>query len=249
MGGARGLHGRSWWRTRFIAATAARCGAPSPRLLHRSSEAGRPRARSGGGSPRRAAVGRTRGCWRSARCRPWALSARLPARRAGRLTERGSAPTGRCARSTSITCRRWVASGPRPTWFAPSWKPSRSRVCSAWPGGRAPGLRLSRAQRAGGGSGFASSRRGLVADRFILLGGPVGDHRQTLHVVEAADEREVRRRVAEDPWAHARLLEVGSIRPWALWLEGQRRAASPRRPGPGAPGPASRSPSGRAGRP
>lgn len=60
---------------------------------------------------------------------------------------------------------------------------------------------------------------GLVEDGFILLGGPVGEHRQTLHVVEAADEREVRRRVAEDPWAHGGLLKVGSIQPWALWLD------------------------------
>jgi uncharacterized protein YciI len=60
---------------------------------------------------------------------------------------------------------------------------------------------------------------GLVEDGLIVLGGPVGDHRQTLHVVEAADEQEVRRRLAEDPWAHAGLLEIGSIRPWALWLD------------------------------
>jgi uncharacterized protein YciI len=59
----------------------------------------------------------------------------------------------------------------------------------------------------------------LVADGFILLGGPVGDGQQTLHVVEARDENEVRRRLAEDPWARARLLEVGSIRSWTLWLD------------------------------
>jgi uncharacterized protein YciI len=59
----------------------------------------------------------------------------------------------------------------------------------------------------------------LVADGFILLGGPVGDGQQTLHVVEARDENEVRRRLAQDPWARAGLLEVGSIRPWALWLD------------------------------
>ncbi|MGH2856294.1 MAG: YciI family protein [Solirubrobacteraceae bacterium] len=60
---------------------------------------------------------------------------------------------------------------------------------------------------------------GLVDDGFILLGGPVGDQRQTLHVIEAADEDEVRSRVAQDPWARDGLLEVGSIRPWALWLD------------------------------
>jgi uncharacterized protein YciI len=60
---------------------------------------------------------------------------------------------------------------------------------------------------------------GLVADGFILLGGPVGDGQQTLHVVDAHDDDEVRRRLAEDPWARTGLLDVGSIRPWALWLD------------------------------
>ena len=60
---------------------------------------------------------------------------------------------------------------------------------------------------------------GLVADGFILVGGPIGDGQQTLHVVEAHNEDEVRRRLGEDPWASAGLLEVGSIQPWALWLD------------------------------
>jgi uncharacterized protein YciI len=59
----------------------------------------------------------------------------------------------------------------------------------------------------------------LVADGFILLGGPVGDGQQTLHVVEAANEEQVRRRLALDPWARDGLLEVGSIQPWDLWLD------------------------------
>ena len=59
----------------------------------------------------------------------------------------------------------------------------------------------------------------LVEDGFILLGGPIGDHRRTLHVVEADDEDAVRRRLAEDPRARAGLLEVGSVQPWALWLD------------------------------
>jgi uncharacterized protein YciI len=65
---------------------------------------------------------------------------------------------------------------------------------------------------------------GLVEDGFLLIGGPVGDYRQTLHAIEASDADEVKRRVAGDPWVHAGLLEVGSIQPWSLWLDG--RAAS-----------------------
>jgi hypothetical protein len=60
---------------------------------------------------------------------------------------------------------------------------------------------------------------GLVADGFILLGGPIGNGQETLHVVEADDEDEVRLRLAADPWARDNLLEVGSLRPWTLWLD------------------------------
>lgn len=59
----------------------------------------------------------------------------------------------------------------------------------------------------------------LVGDGFVILGGPVGDGEQTLHVVEAADENEVRTRLAGDPWASAGLLQIGTIERWALWLD------------------------------
>jgi uncharacterized protein YciI len=62
---------------------------------------------------------------------------------------------------------------------------------------------------------------GLVDEGFIILGGPVGDGDQTLHVVEAADETEVRARFAADPWASAGLLHIGTIERWALWLDGR----------------------------
>ena len=62
---------------------------------------------------------------------------------------------------------------------------------------------------------------GLVDDGFVILGGPVGDGTQTLHAVEAADEDEIRTRLALDPWASAGLLRVGPIEPWAFWLDGR----------------------------
>jgi len=67
---------------------------------------------------------------------------------------------------------------------------------------------------------------GLVDDGFIILGGPVGAGEETLHVVEAADEKEIRARLAADPWAQAGLLRVGRIEPWALWLD-SRLAGGP----------------------
>ena len=60
---------------------------------------------------------------------------------------------------------------------------------------------------------------GLVADGTIILGGPLSSGDRTLHVVEAADESAVRARLAADPWAAAGLLRVGSLEPWALWLD------------------------------
>jgi hypothetical protein len=62
---------------------------------------------------------------------------------------------------------------------------------------------------------------GLVDDGFIIVGGPVGRGEQTLHVVEAADEAEIRVRLGGDPWASAGLLEIGTIEPWSLWLDGR----------------------------
>jgi uncharacterized protein YciI len=62
----------------------------------------------------------------------------------------------------------------------------------------------------------------LVDDGFIILGGPAGEGDppdETLHAVEAADEDEIRARLAQDPWARAGLLRVSTIEPWALWLD------------------------------
>jgi len=62
---------------------------------------------------------------------------------------------------------------------------------------------------------------GLVDDGFLIVGGPLGNGERTLHLMVAAGEDEIRARLAEDPWAAAGLLEVGSIEPWALWLDGR----------------------------
>ena len=83
----------------------------------------------------------------------------------------------------------------------PGWDPSRQiRDQEAW-------------------NEHAAFMDALVDDGFVILGGPVGDGEQTLHVVEAADENAVQERLADDPWAGAGLLQVGTIEPWALWLD------------------------------
>jgi uncharacterized protein YciI len=70
----------------------------------------------------------------------------------------------------------------------------------------------------------------LVDDGFIILGGPAGEGDppdETLHAVEAADEDEIRARLARDPWARAGLLRVGTIEPWALWLDSRPGKSAP----------------------
>jgi uncharacterized protein YciI len=61
----------------------------------------------------------------------------------------------------------------------------------------------------------------LVDDGFVVLGGPIGDGKQTMLIVEATDEREIRARLGEDPWAPMGLLQIGSLQPWTIWLDGR----------------------------
>jgi uncharacterized protein YciI len=85
----------------------------------------------------------------------------------------------------------------------PRWDPDRPiREQQAWPE-------------------HAAFMDGLVADGVIILGGPLSRGDRTLHVVEARDEETVRARLAEDPWAAMGLVRVGSLEPWALWLDGR----------------------------
>jgi hypothetical protein len=59
---------------------------------------------------------------------------------------------------------------------------------------------------------------GLVDDGFVLLGGPVGDGMRFLHIVHALSEREVKDRLAEDPWTPTERLRTASIEPWEILL-------------------------------
>jgi hypothetical protein len=52
----------------------------------------------------------------------------------------------------------------------------------------------------------------------VLLGGPVGDGTRFLHIVRAQSEREVKDRLAEDPWTPTERLRTASIEPWEILL-------------------------------
>jgi uncharacterized protein YciI len=88
-----------------------------------------------------------------------------------------------------------------------------------------------------GWDAHAAFMDGLVDAGFIILGGPVGEGGQTLHAVEATDENEVRARLARDPWASAGLLRIGTIEPWAFWLDGRPGALAPPSGSTAVPGP------------
>jgi hypothetical protein len=62
----------------------------------------------------------------------------------------------------------------------------------------------------------------LVDDGFIILGGPLADEVRVAHVVEAESESEVRSTWARDPWSGTHL-EVDSIDPWTIRLDGRGR--------------------------
>jgi uncharacterized protein YciI len=67
----------------------------------------------------------------------------------------------------------------------------------------------------------ASFMDGLVAEGFIVLGGPLADGERVLLAVRAPDEDTVRARLAADPWNQRGLLVTGSVDPWTILLDGR----------------------------
>jgi uncharacterized protein YciI len=120
----------------------------------------------------------------------------------------GTAITRRPGRQVTVVAARYAA--PVGNFavtlvHAPGWDPSRPiRSQDGW-------------------DEHAAFMDGLVADGFLIVGGPLGNGERTLHLVQASGEDEIRARLAEDPWASAGLLRVGAIEPWALWLDGRAR--------------------------
>jgi len=87
-------------------------------------------------------------------------------------------------------------------------------------GGAAWDGRRGRRQQAGWDE-HAAFMDALVDERFVILGGPVGDGERVLLLVEVAAERDVLARLAADPWARSRVLRIGTVQPWDLWLDGR----------------------------
>ena len=62
----------------------------------------------------------------------------------------------------------------------------------------------------------------LVADGFIVLGGPLAGEREILHAISADSEETVRERLAQDNWHRSGMLTITSIEPWTVLLDGRR---------------------------
>ncbi len=58
----------------------------------------------------------------------------------------------------------------------------------------------------------------LTAEGFVVLGGPLGDGKQFLLIINAENEAAIEARLAEDPWVPMRLLRIARIEPWQILL-------------------------------
>ncbi len=64
----------------------------------------------------------------------------------------------------------------------------------------------------------ASFMNELVAEGFVVLGGPLDDEASTLLIIDAPDEAAVRARLAGDPWSAMGVLEVTTVVGWEILL-------------------------------
>ena len=58
----------------------------------------------------------------------------------------------------------------------------------------------------------------LVADGFILMGGPLVDEGGSMLIVNAEDEVEVREKLKSDPWMKHGVLKLQSVKRWEIFI-------------------------------
>src|ERR1700747_57111 len=59
----------------------------------------------------------------------------------------------------------------------------------------------------------------LVAEGFILMGGPFPDDGGSLLIFNADDENEVRERLKDDPWSKHGILKLESVKRWQIFID------------------------------
>jgi uncharacterized protein YciI len=62
----------------------------------------------------------------------------------------------------------------------------------------------------------------LVADGFILMGGPLVDEGGSLLIVNADDENEVREKLKNDPWREHGILKLESVKRWQIFIDARK---------------------------
>ena len=72
----------------------------------------------------------------------------------------------------------------------------------------------------------AGFMNGLADQGVVLFAGPLAGTEagrlRALVIMDAADEDEIRRHLADDPWEHANRVVTTSIEPWTLFVGAER---------------------------
>jgi len=70
----------------------------------------------------------------------------------------------------------------------------------------------------------------LADEGFVLFAGPLAgserDRVRALLILNAENEAEIQRRLADDPWASSQQLQITSIEPWNIFVGAQRLASA-----------------------
>lgn len=75
-------------------------------------------------------------------------------------------------------------------------------------------------------SAHATYMDDLVAEGFVVLGGPLDDALRVVLAIESPSPEVIRETLARDPWHGSHLL-IDSIEPWTIRLDG-RPSSAPR---------------------
>ena len=59
----------------------------------------------------------------------------------------------------------------------------------------------------------------LVAEGFILMGGPFVDEGGSMLIINADDENEVREKLKSDPWMKHCVLKLESVKRWRIFID------------------------------
>ena len=62
----------------------------------------------------------------------------------------------------------------------------------------------------------------LVADGFILMGGPLVDEGGALLIVNAEDENEVKGKLKNDPWFTRGVLNLEGVKRWQIFIDARK---------------------------